>query len=273
MTRQSIHISLLAAILGSLLVASIPFTSAARPVISSSWTTSPPVIDGNFAAGEWSNLQITFKSPEYPSSYVLPTYVYFLNDKTNLYVLVDGVGDTTDSDGDECLLVFNFVSPISIKIEGKSGTKITTGFNAAIGFGSSTNGATPHKIYEFSIPFSYINALPGQSIDICSPMWKTGSMPYDPETNRDNIWPQNLNTEDINTWGLLSTQLSRPVAGVLMPANKLAILTPYLALAGLAGALAAIITLRKKQRLETSPLFTSSSRNAQPRKNQPSTTR
>ena len=39
------------------------------------------------------SLQIT----RHPDSYVLPTYVYFLNDNSNLYILVDAVGDHTDS--------------------------------------------------------------------------------------------------------------------------------------------------------------------------------
>ena len=103
------------------------------------------------------SLQIT----RHPDIYVLPTYVYFLNDNSNLYILVDAVGDHTGSGGDECLLWFNFVNTIKISIIGASGTKVNTNFNAANGFSSSPNSASAHKIYEFCIPFSYINSAPG----------------------------------------------------------------------------------------------------------------
>lgn len=234
MRRSSLSLGFLSMVLCLLLVASLPsYCSAVRSVIQSSWTTTPPVIDGNFLSGEWSNLQLVFKSPDYPDSYVLPTYVYFLNDNSNLYVLVDAVGDHTDSGGDECLLWFNFINTVKISIIGASGTKISNNLNAAIGFSSSPNSASAHKIYEFCIPFSDINSAAGQNIDFCSPFFKQASMPYDSETGRDNIWPLGLNVEDPNTWGLIVTSLSRPVAGVTMPVNKLAVLAPYLALAGL----------------------------------------
>jgi len=179
---------------------------------------------------------------------VLPSYVYFLNDNSNLYVLVDAVGDPTDSGSDECLLRFNFVDTLKISIVSASGTKISNNFNAAIGFSSSPNSASPHKIYEFCIPFSYINSAPGQTIDFCSPMFKTASMSYDSETGRDNIWPLGLITSDPNTWGQIVTSLSRPVAGVTVPVNKLAILTPYLALAGLAAALSAVVAVGTRRK-------------------------
>jgi hypothetical protein len=236
-------------ILCLLLVASLPsYCSAVRPVIQSSWTTTPPVIDGNFLSGEWSNLQLVFKSPDYPDSYVLPTYVYFLNDNSNLYVLVDAVGDPADGVSDECLLWFNFINTVKVSIIGASGTKINTNFNAAIGFSSSPNSASAHKIYEFCIPFSYINSAPGQTIDFCSPELKGGSMPFDFETYHDNIWPLGLIVDNLDTWGLIVTSLSRPVAGVTIPVNKPAVLAPYLALAGLFAALSATVAVGKRRR-------------------------
>ena len=201
MRRSSLSLGLLSMILCLLLVASLPsYCSAVRPVIQSSWTTTPPVIDGNFLSGEWSNLQLVFKSPDYPDSYVLPTYVYFLNDNSNLYVLVDAVGDPADGVSDECLLWFNFINTVKVSIIGASGTKINTNFNAAIGFSSSPNSASAHKIYEFCIPFSYINSAPGQTIDFCSPELKGGSMPFDFETYHDNIWPLGLIVDNLDTW-------------------------------------------------------------------------
>ncbi|MGB6679700.1 MAG: hypothetical protein WBF08_00070 [Candidatus Bathyarchaeia archaeon] len=229
--------------------------SASRPVINSQLTARPPSIDGNFMSGEWYNLQITFKSPEYPATYVLPTYVYFLNDDSNLYVLVDAVGDITNDPNDLCLLVFDFQSRIKVRIEGSSDpatwVKSSDNFDAAIGFGGSPNSPNPtndpHKIYEFCIPFNYINAQPGEPIDFCSPYeGKFGSMPYDETDTGDNVWPQGLTgLDDIDDWGIIYTLELRVVGGVVTSINKLDILTPYLVLAGLVMALAVTLFVKK----------------------------
>ncbi len=211
--------------------------------------------------GEWSNLVISFTSPEYPNSYVLPTYVYFMNDASNLYVLVDASGDGHDNPNDECLLVFNYDSNMEnwdrVEITGSSGTIISTPFLAAIGFHASPNNATSHKIYEFAIPFTYINKRPGDSIDFCSPFQgKFGSMSYDGFNGRDNIWPLGLSPFDINSWGILNSDPahlapSDPyhyVGGEIFTPNKLAVLSPYLALIGLTGVVASAVIVTKTRR-------------------------
>jgi hypothetical protein len=196
--------------LSVMFVPSAHSTTIARPTITSQWTTQPPTIDGAITQGEWSNLQITFDSSTYPTSYVLPTYVYFLNDKTNLYVLVDAVGDTHDNSLDQCLLVFGFdPNPnnlIKIRIIGASGTHMSAPpFEAAIGFGGSPQNSALHKIYEFSIPFTYINGQPGQPLVFSSPPWKGVSMPFDQDTGHDNVWPLGWSQSDVNTYGSLGT--------------------------------------------------------------------
>jgi hypothetical protein len=158
-----------------LLVLVLPSVSAAGPVIHATWTSSPPTIDGVFTPGEWSGPQIVFEAPTYDETYVLPTYAYFVNDASNLYVMVDAVGDIVDDSSDECLMWFNYdgqgYALNEVKIEGKSGTETTAPFHAKIGFGSSPNGAVDHKIYEFSIPLSWLGIAPGQPIEFCSPKW------------------------------------------------------------------------------------------------------
>jgi hypothetical protein len=113
------------------------------PVMHSQLTSSPPSIDGTVQLGEWSNLVISFTSPTYPDSYVLPTYVYFMNDVSNLYVLVDAVGDTTNEVSDECLLIFDFnsnpndgyvvVRIVQTGIDPLTWSKSSGDFDAAIG--------------------------------------------------------------------------------------------------------------------------------------------
>jgi hypothetical protein len=246
--RKLLISSLLAVILISIAPSfpqncSAPLTQ--RIVINSVWTSNPPSIDGVFNSGEWTNPQLTLTKPAYP----ITAYAYFTNDVSNLYVMVDSVGDATDSTGDECLLVFNFILFKEALIIGPSGTTTSNNYNAAIGYGGSPNNSSSHKIYEFSIPLSFIGGVAGQPIDFSSPPFKGGaSMTFDSETGRDNVWPANLNVQDQGTWGLIQLALLRPVGGILLPTNKLEILTPYLALVGLAAALSTIAVVRKRSK-------------------------
>jgi hypothetical protein len=188
-------------LLGALI--SVPNVKAARPVINSQWTDTPPTIDGRFTEGEWWNLQIHMTAP----SYQIEAFVYFLNDNSNLYVLVDAVGDQTNSAMDECLLVFGFRDQVKVEVIGPSGPPSTDGFTGAIGYGGTPNSLAPHKIYEFEIPFSYMHSEPGLGIDFSSPLsGKHVSMPYDGDSGRDNVWPANLQELSIDTWGILYSQ-------------------------------------------------------------------
>jgi hypothetical protein len=49
------------------------------------------------------------------------------------------------------------------------------------------------------------------------------------------------------TFTLTVNPAARPVGGVTMPTNKLEILTPYLALAGLAVAVSAVVAVKKRR--------------------------
>ena len=242
---RKLFLSLLLASLIVLVGCLVAPTYAVRPTISSRWTSNPPTIDGRFTLGEWFNLQITIQGPSFPDTYVKPTFVYFMNDNSRLYVLVDASGDGTDNSLDECLLVFGFPPPNNVKVEiiGASGARVTVNFDAAVGFDSSPNNQTAHKIYEFSIPFSYINAQPGQPLDFSSPLsGKHLSMPYDATTFRDNVWPVGLIESDISTYGTLGVGSPPiPVGGYMEPVNKLAIVTPYVALFGLVATVAVVI--------------------------------
>ena len=187
--------------------------AAGRPVIYSKWTSSPPTIDGNFLTGEpWtSSLQITMLEPSFP----VTSYVYMLNDNTNLYVLVDAVDDHTSTAGDASLLVFDFTHQFRYKVVDQSGFVWNSvsfsyvAYSGAVGgFGASPspNGDVNHRIYEFKIPLSDIDTQAGQVVDFSAPTGLKGSsIVYDDSTTRDNIWPSGLNVGDITTWGLLAT--------------------------------------------------------------------
>jgi predicted nucleic acid-binding Zn ribbon protein len=234
-----------------LVVPVVRSASADRPVIHSRWADTAPSINGVFETGEWSGPQIVFQTPTYPDTYVLPTYAYFVNDHSNLYVMVDAVGDTTETTGDECAFVLNFDlgTRVTVFVTAGGGTG-PTGATATVGFGNSPNSATPHRIYEFSIPLTLISATPGQSIDFSSPNVSfKPSMPYDPGSQppRDNVWPLNLDFSNQDAWGTLSLSSGAPVGGVLEPLNKTAILTPYLSLITLLGTMAVAMTVKKRR--------------------------
>jgi hypothetical protein len=242
-------IKLLAVSLFALLVLVLPSVSASRPVINSTWTATPPTIDGTFQLGEWSNPQIVFEAP-------IIAYVYFVNDGSNLYVMVDAVGDDDDDAGDESLMWFNYdgagYALNVVMIKGTVGTEITTPFHAVVGFGGSPNSVSPpHKIYEFSIPFSWLNKMPGQPIDFCSPMWKFGSsISYDGSGGRDNVWPVGIGAPPIplDSWGQTDPATGPAVGGVVMPVNMFAVLGPWLAVIGLVGCIATVVVVAKKRR-------------------------
>ena len=234
-----------------LVVPVVRSASADRPVIRSRWADTAPSINGAFETGEWSDPQIVFQTPTYPDTYVLPTYAYFVNDLSNLYVMVDAVGDETEIAYDECAFVFNFDSETRVVVfvtAQPTGQTSSAGVTATVGFGDSPNSPTPHRIYEFSIPLSLINAMPGQSVDFSSPqvIFKP-SMSYDSTTTHDNVWPLNLDYSNEDTWGTLSLDSGTPVGGVLEPLNKAAILTPYLSLIALLGAIAAAMAVKKRR--------------------------
>jgi hypothetical protein len=213
-----------------------PLASSSRPMIRSTWAATPPSVNGVFKPEEYSGPQIIFTVPPYNSSY-LNAYVYFVNDASKLYVMVDAVGDQTNDRGDENLLVFNFPHWVWVEYWGVGGTIcsatgrgcfVPEGTIGAVGYGTSPNSTHWHKIYEVSISLKTLNATAGQDLDFCSPKKPIGtsvppaggsSISYDDATGRDNPWPDglifyvdanNVAHTDISTWGTLSLA-SNPV--------------------------------------------------------------
>ena len=253
MIRKILSFSIITILLLSVISVIVPFAYSERPVITSQYTSRPPTIDGKFTPGEWFNLQIVMTEPDFP----IDAFAYFLNDNSNLYVLVDAIEDTVQNpiggSADECLLIFDYESNKIVRIRGTSDVseKSSEDFEAAIGFDSSPNSANIHVIYEFSIPLSYLGIEPGDPIDFCSPFWKQqASIPFDPSggDSNDNVWPPEIGMgsewrTDRNLWGILSSERESTVGGIVVPTNKLVMLTPYLSLA-LIGAVISIMIRR-----------------------------
>jgi len=186
---------------------------------------TPPTIDGTISSGEWPTApQFILNTPTYP----IRTNVYCMNDSTDLYILVDALGDTTDDDiqtpcsspnhvdhCDECLLVFgdaDQTSTYTAEVWGKSGIGGIVGQNSHFPAGAEVAiGFSNHRFYEWKIPLSSINAVPGQNIDFSSPQLCKGvgtgdpcfyhaSMPYDGSTGHDNGWPLGVDVANRSTW-------------------------------------------------------------------------
>ncbi len=153
-----------------------------------------PTIDGAIGAGEWpATPNLTLQPPDYP----IETNFTCVFDALNLYVLVEAVGDTTESDWDECLLVFDLPPHHKIVEIWKSDTTIVHRFDGG-STGQSAMGFDGRRVYEFMIDLDSIGLHPGGAIAFYSPAEFKGpgswaSMPFDNQSpTRDNIFPHDL---------------------------------------------------------------------------------
>lgn len=176
------------------------------------FTAIAPTIDGAASSTEWPvSSQFNIPGP-------IETYFYCMVDGANLYVLVDAVGDTTQSSShdtcDECLLAFNdgtnqYVGEIYTDTGATIVDQMPTGGSGSIGFGISQNSSTNHRLYEWKVPLSTIDPAKNRSVYFASPAVLKAtcglgaSMPFDGTTNNDNIWPPCLAYPDTSTFGVL----------------------------------------------------------------------
>ncbi len=240
-------------------IAGVVNAETATPIYSDWEYPAPPTIDGNFTPGEWTNPQLLIQA-------LIHTYVYFKNDNSFLYILVDAAGDITPDDDDHCDLFFDTGHDevrtlghedwFRIYGDGRTDHCFATstayikhctfsavdhpGLDGAAGFGGSPNTTTLHRIYEFKIPLSLLGASPGDTIGFASPevggmtqIDPPTSLPYDADTGWANIWPPGADFIVLSTWGdlVLAPPPPAAVGGEAYPVNKLAILAPWIALA------------------------------------------
>ncbi len=252
MTTKAWH-SLAAAICTAAITTS---TLAADNLFSTALTGPAPTINGQKGAVEWTGApNLSLRTPTYP----IDTDVYFRHSNTHLYVLVDAIGDTTDDNHDECLLVFGL--PPSVKIvemwRDDSFTPSVVRGNGSTAADSYYMGMSGgNRVYEFAIPLSNLNLQPGQSIEFYSPIsLKQGyvhyaSMPYDANTTRDNVYPTGLSVSSsggtitsvtgYSTVQLATTQPGSPTTVPTLNAWGLALLSAIIAGGG------AILTRRRR---------------------------
>ena len=163
-------------------------------IVCQALSGAAPTIDGAIGAGEWpATPNLMLQPPNYPIEANF-TCVY---DAQSLYVLVDAVGDTTESDWDECLLVFDLPPSHKIVEIWKSDTAFVHRFDGGSS-GQSEMGFGGHRVYEFRIDLDSIGLQRGGAIAFYSPAEFKGpgswaSMPFDNAVpTRDNIFPYDL---------------------------------------------------------------------------------
>lgn len=169
----------------------------AIPAIESGWAYEPVAVDGVVTAGEWfgagaADLIAADGVNEVAAS------MYVLNNGTHLFVLVDAVGDVTESDGDGAQIGFDTGNDETLSdghedrfalVTAGAGVDAThyifdswfwdwtqhcfpfddtdpdhKGLAGAVGFTSSPDSSTAHRVYEFCIPLALIMASPGDTI-------------------------------------------------------------------------------------------------------------
>jgi hypothetical protein len=236
----------------------VPSSHAAGPGLNCVPVTgAPPDINGTMSPGEWPGTpQLTISTP-------IQTDIYCRTDAQNLYILVNALGDTTDDyiDSpctgssffrcDECLLVFGDADQTTVylaEVWGKAGNIIGTNEHFPTN-GEVAIGYNGHRFYEWKIPLSSINAVPGQTIDFSSPRickvsigetcLSSASMPYDGSTTLDNEWPAGVDVDDRSTWGTI-TAAQRTIG---VPALNAWGVIIFMVLAGFA----AVFFLRKRK--------------------------
>jgi hypothetical protein len=169
-----------------LFVFSIQAQAFAAPVIRSVWAAHPPRLDGTVQSGEWDQADANrFKLDH--------GWLLIQNDASYLYLLIDLTLDINDdpqiaeAPGDFLSLAFDLdldrkITPKTDVMYGLSPagsvgfqyylepslftTLQATGAKIVRGFGPSPYSATPHRIWEVSIPLSEVKACPGRPINL-----------------------------------------------------------------------------------------------------------
>lgn len=192
------------------------------PLIST-YTTSDPIVDGNYysTVNEWpsdtSEAALEIMNPVH-------TLVYIKNSNSSLFMMVNAAsvsGDYTEENEDHCsVYIYKNGQGLRVTVFG-DGTKFCestssvsnpltwntitcpAGVMAADGFGPTPEKPISHRMYEFKLPLSAIGAVPGDLIYFASPYDVLNSLPFDYNLDLSmyNIWPSAATASDLTTWG------------------------------------------------------------------------
>lgn len=206
---------------------------SAVPVITSSWSSVRPTIDGAYSSGEWAEATaISLRTAD--GSNDIEVVMYVMNDGSNLYICYDVRGDTSMNSGDSSSIGFDVGADDTISHESEDEFVVGgmapnweahyeynnswsdwwthcsplddsmaghAGLDGAMGFGSSDGLATPHRIFEYSIPLALIEAAQGDTIGFIGASDIVAGV-YDSSTGDTSSWPAHRSSARlISTYG------------------------------------------------------------------------
>ncbi len=197
--KRALTIFIALSMMGSILtIISTDVYSHSGDVIFSDWAFSQPTMDGMINAGEWDDA-VMLDLSIIPGT-TMETYLYVMNDGTNLYMAYDAVGDEfsdmmdgaifcfdtdhngfeTDMEDDQFIIgdifgitggqnqaryVYDILMPGWVE---ESCPFTEPGLDGDYGFSSSPNSANDHRMYEITIPLALLSVAPGDTIGFAS---------------------------------------------------------------------------------------------------------
>lgn len=193
-----------------------PVLSHSGNIINAPMTSNIPSINGLFdGSSEWVDaFQIHITSP-------FEAYLYFKYNGTHLFICVDVIGDIvagmidyvrfyfdTNHDGsptsgeDDSFLIYAFPFYAHYIDDSAAGYNPTyhcdfsshPGLIGGIGFSSSPNSGTNHRIFEIQIPLDVLDVSPGETLGF-------GVENYDQDNGQFIYWPTGFNPATLTTWG------------------------------------------------------------------------
>jgi len=250
-------------------VAACPHAEAGSGVTLSAYTATPPTLDGNIQAAEWAAAASKTFGPFGPGMAYSGT-LYMMNDGTNLYIGVSIEGDATFSAGDG----------FSVYFDNDHGAEATweLGDDYVGAWGASSFGDL------FFDGGSFVSDVPGGTIDgqaagsrqgssnqfelshplndaddahdISLSLGQTVGFSFMPQVDGTSysVIPDFGNVAIPSTYANYvvasppPTPTPTPVGGVLVPVNKLVLLSPYLALLGLVGAVTVAVVVQRRRK-------------------------
>jgi hypothetical protein len=206
------------------------------PRINSMWQATGPTADGNYGAGEHtvSIGQNTFAIDAVAGNNMTALLIVE-NNATHLWVTYDAVRDFTndandrsafslDTDNNDAATLneddqFQTTPADHLQYDGAIWSSVdlcaAPGLVCAAGYGPSPNSGTPHRIYEYQIPFSLIGVTEGDTMGFRAANENFGGVMDISSTFNFNSWPQfNFNIPPLIEYAdlVLATSNNPPVA-------------------------------------------------------------
>jgi|GEM_PF-1303076 len=202
------------------------------PRIVSSWATSTPTIDGVLPTGEWSAATVVDMSAAYSLNEV-GAKLMVMNNGTHVFIALDVYTDTSDDSSDMSAIGFDTGNDDATSDGGEdefniyaSGTESHytyqtlwsgwrldcspfetagdhAGLAAAAGFGTSPGYAFSHRIFEYSVPLTLLDAAMGDVLGFITRSHSFTGL-EDVHNGTVSCWPLKASVMTLPTYGELA---------------------------------------------------------------------